>query len=260
MMTKKVIDILFILFFLFVGSINGKETIQQKINKIDIFVQNLNLSGDVLYCPSERISCMDFFNHVADMECYSVNDKAKITQLLSCLNNLASAEAERIDVKCKILFYSSDTLIYSACIGESKTLFDGFYYKNTEELKNILFDVIKNSRSKKIKIPNSNKNVIVNGKSILSKRLKKISEEINVDLNIYIRGICKADKNGKIVFVKLVQNPFVISNINRRVREIERTFRKKIKFNKNKERMVSDVIPITIKVTKNIVYSNLNFN
>lgn len=259
MMRKKLINVLLFLFFIFAGNIKGQESIQHKINNIDIFALNLNLCEDVLYCPPINRNCIDFFDNLANIECYKINDNTKIAQLLYCLKNLKPTKAKRINVKYKILFYSNDSLVYSACIGDSTTLLDGFCYKNSEELINILFDIRKTPQIVNFKIPNSNKNVIIKGKSNLTKKLRKISKEIDEDVNIYIRGICKADKSGKIFFVKLVQNPFVNSNMNRKVREIERVLRKKIKLNENKERMSSDVIPIKIKITKNIVYSNMHF-
>ena len=68
-MTKKIeIEILLILFSLFAGTVKGQESMQQRISNIDIFALNLNLCEDILYCPPPRISCIDFFNNMADME------------------------------------------------------------------------------------------------------------------------------------------------------------------------------------------------
>ena len=38
------------------------------------------------------------------------------------------------------------------------------------------------------------------------------------------------------------------------IRKLEKIFRREVKFNENKERMISDVIPVKIRVTKNTVY------
>lgn len=239
-MAKRIITLLyFIIFYTKCWGINFS-------NVDSIIVYSLN--WDAIYCST--ISCSDFFSYTNGEKQYTIKDKETIKQLMVYFRKLRKKDSTKIDVRSKMFFFSADTIICSACIGVNGILLDGVFYKNENEIENIIRKIKFNKNAICIKnLYTQPRTTIIKGYEYLIKEIKEIKKHIKYKGPIIIKGFCIANIDGRTKEIKLIkEHKNIITN--KILKKIENIFIKKIRWNKNKERMTSDIIPITIVLSK----------
>lgn len=215
-------------------------------NVDSIIVYSLN--WDAIYCST--VSCSNFFSYTNCERQYTIKDKETIKLFLFNLGKLRKTYSNNIDVRSKVFFFSEDTIIDSACIGKDGILLDGTFYENSNEIENIIRKIEFHKNTINIKnMYVQPRSTIVKGYKYLNKEIKKIKKHIKFKETFIIKGFCFADINGHTKKIKLMKYSKDI-NSNDIVNRIETIFIKRIIWNKNKERMISDIIPITIIISK----------
>ena len=103
-----------------------------------VFVMRVKWNSEALYDPA--FTCMYFeedVNYVGYMLRKNTDDRI-MRKLFKELKNLNEGREHIMDVRCKIHFYSSDTLAFTACVDEYRTLMDGCFYRTTKGLIKII--------------------------------------------------------------------------------------------------------------------------
>ena len=213
-----------------------------KVDSILVF----SLNWDVLYCTD--ISCTNFFDYTSGDSCYVIKDEVEINDIIKLLDKLKKTNTTRIDVRSKLFFFSSDTIVCTACTGNNGTLLDGIFYRESEDLKNRLLN-LKNLTKYTFK-KDKRKDKIEHGKKKLLhkiRQIEKIKKKYNYITNepILVKGCCIVNAKGKTIKVTLISNDVIVVT-KRRIKELEDIFKKHIIWNMNNERMSSDIIPIRI--------------
>lgn len=231
------ISILFVLLFL----TRGIYAIDFKVDSILVF----SLKWDVLYCPD--ISCANFFDYTNGDSCYIIKDEVEINDIIKSLDKLEKTNVTRIDVRSKMYFFSSDTIVCTACTGNNGTLLDGVFYRESEELKKRLINLKKLTKCTLKK--GNKKDYIEHGKKKLLHKIKQIEKIKQKCIYVtneptLIKGYCTANTVGKTIKVALISKDAIVTK--RMIKKLENIFKKHIIWNVNKERITSDIIPIRI--------------
>lgn len=213
----------------------------------------LDWNSDKLYDPA--LSCMGF-----DKYCNSSGyvlrrktDNEIMSQLFRELNKLLKVKERMMDVRCKIYFFSSDTLVFTACIDERSTLFNGRFYCTTMALKKLIDDISNAYDYEKIK--NNNKkdnNKIISGTDSLRNFINMhVTPLLNNEDSLYLHGVVYVDNSGKVEKVNIRQTVRGTSIIPQDViTQFNCVYKNIIRWNTNKERTRFEPIPINMLILK----------
>ncbi len=240
-----------ILFLLFIFScIRSFGIFNLKVDSIIVY----SLKWDAIYCPP--VSCADFFSYTNGENSCTIKDDKVIKDINSHLRNLERSRVKNISVKSKMYFYCADSVIYTACIGSDGILLNGIFYKRSDYLANLIANLDYTKKNVKYKRAHSY-NTIERGEKMLFKKLKEIQNRIEGKKSILLKGSCHADNIGntvKINFLAYVNNETISP---KDIHKIEKIFIAYIKWNRNKERMITDLIPIYILMDKKVITINI---
>lgn len=120
-----------VLIWLLVQSISGiaSKSWDTEFSKIVIKA----VDWHILYCPP--ISCLEFEDLKSRQ--YSLTDSLAISNLMDAMKQSIEIRGnlrESIDVRCKLYFFVGDSISTTACLNESKMVYDGVFYQPSQEL------------------------------------------------------------------------------------------------------------------------------
>ena len=190
-------------FLIFVSlTLSTNATIRQHyIDSIVIKYASWNIITDI------GIDCNSFersLNH----QIVTKTDDNTILQILSELDRLKISQKGGEDIRCKLEFYHSDSIVQSCCIGSIITKIDSNYYYTTHSLMAIIDSVVDNS-------PIRDKERIDSWDPILS--IQKISDYLNSqsdrmykDITLYedlaFTVFCYVGEGGKTLSTRFTKN------------------------------------------------------
>ena len=164
-----------------------------------------------------------------------------------------------MEVKCKMYFYSSDTLVNTICIDEIRVLLNGFYYKTTQGLRNIIDRIVScnNSKNKvKRKITyRSDTNYKISGMdsvySYLRSQIPLLSDLSEICDTLDITIASRVDRKGNTIFA----NSFLLKRKDNKcimpekiLQHLNEMFKNMVKWNPNNERTKFDILPTFIRI------------
>jgi len=224
-----------------------------------VFVMRVKWNSEALYDPA--FTCMYFeedVNYVGYMLRKNTDDRI-MRKLFKELKNLNEGREHIMDVRCKIHFYSSDTLAFTACVDEYRTLMDGCFYRTTKGLIKIIDKISDTHVLKTLNNRNSiNKEwpKMIFGKDSLERYITKelipLFKNIERSDTLKLGGIVRIDKSGKTKYVMMVQQSRLDNKIPKNViDEFCNVFKNIIIWNPDNERTSYESIPIHINVILN---------
>lgn len=114
---------------------------QQKIDSMVIKIASWTAVTDI------RIECTNFETSIDYMVCVE-QDSCTISKIINELHRLEKSSNGNEDVRCKILFYSSDKVCGSCCIGKRITKIETEYYYTSSSLITVIDSVLNKSKTK----------------------------------------------------------------------------------------------------------------
>lgn len=236
------------------------QTYAQVVNFKDIdsvFVKKTDWNINELRDPP--LTCTTFEEY-GTKEGYIINKEhniKEIKQLCKELENMPTSKPKVMDVRCKLYFYTSDTIAFTACIDYHTTLLDGCYYKTTPCLRKII-DNMTNKHKEKIfehKQMRKDADRIISGKDSLINYLKEqmplILKNNTKDSSATICISCNVDKHGNTVNAYIRQDKGVNKIPSNIINHVKAICKDVIRWNANKERTVFDIITKRIELIKN---------
>lgn len=219
-----------------------------------IFIKRMPWNIDELRDPP--LTCMTFeeYGSAVGFMIKKEHSIQEISRLYKELKKMPESKPNVMDVRCKLYFYQSDTIVFTVCIDYFTTLLNGYYYKTTPQIRKIIdhltnkhkHDVYENKQIKK------SENSIVAGKDSLINYLQNQMDFIfrnSTKCNsITIRISCNVNKQGETINVFVHQNNSVYKIPENTVNHIKAIFKNEVRWNINKERTKFDIIPLSIKL------------
>lgn len=216
----------------------------EALKSIDsLFIQTDN-RWDVLADPP--VSCMNFesfFGRKGRM----ITEPSIVDGLCKSIMFLKKSKHQKINPRCKIYFFSSDSIVTTACIGRKNTLFNGEVYITEPSLILYIDSISGMGTEKTLSITDKVDNHITEG-------LDSILGFINLHMNVFknqevysLKGFCHADPDGNVLSVEITNKfkKYIPDDI---IIEIKKLFKKHVKWNANKERMMTDMMLFRIKI------------
>lgn len=164
-----------------------------------------------------------------------------------------------MDVRCKMYFFSSDTVMFTACVDRYKTLLDGEYYLTTKRLHKVIDEMAKMRETGVADhVKACDKHEIVAGKDsllcFLQKRILLLFECSAKADSVDVLLSCMADGKGRNVRAYVSQ--VLIDGVRMKVpeafaEELKGFINKVVRWNENKERTIFDLMPIRVSFSLN---------
>lgn len=191
-------------------------------------------------------SCMEF-EKSNGYKGRMIKNKIVINELCRLFRHLEATSPKKIKTKSKFYFFSSDTIIATACIDVKYCLVDGDMYVTSPAIISYINDIRDFGEERIWYGQKSRQDVMEKGKEYID---NFIETHIDKNSTMRIRGYCHADAMGNVVFVKIVNGkdlPVSQDSLS----ELEKIIIKHVKWNINKERNIADMLPFSILTNKN---------
>ena len=205
-----------------------------------------------LLLTDSDVSCYNFEDCLPFQE-YSITDKKKIRSINKVLKKLKPTRSQVLNVRCKLYFYNSDSLMYTLCIEPKRSLIEGNLYKTPSRLLRVI-DKITDCCTPSGGVPTKTKYShffpFPNGRDSLYQFISQQNQFTKyVNDSISLRVLCKIDKEGNTIDV-------VVKNLGKKTlvlfdelkKNLCEFFLEEIKWIPNKERYPYDSIVIPIKI------------
>ncbi|MDE5986304.1 MAG: hypothetical protein K2H16_03360 [Prevotella sp.] len=164
-----------------------------------------------------------------------------------------------MDVRCKMYFFSSDTVMFTACVDRYKTLLDGEYYLTTKRLHKVIGEIAKMRETGAADyVKTCDKHEIVAGKDsllcFLQKRIPLLFGCSAKAGSVDVLLSCMADGKGRNVRAYVSQ--VLIDGVKMKIpevfaEELKGFINKVVRWNENKERTIFDLMPIRVSFSLN---------
>lgn len=202
------------------------------------------------------VSCYNFEDCLHFQE-YSITDKKMIESINKVLQKLKPSRSQVLNVRCKLYFYSSDSLMYTLCIDPKSSLIEGNLYKTPSRLLRVIdkiTDCYAPSGGVSTKTRHSHFFPFPNGRDSLYQFISQQNQFIKyVNDSISLGVLCKIDKEGNTINVVVKnlgrENQVLFDDLKINLCEL---FLKEIKWIPNKERYPYESIVIPIKIYGNV--------
>ena len=154
------------------------------------------------------VSCAYFESEIKPEE-YYICDSRIIDSILKKIMSLEQSKGETLNVRCKMFFYSSDSLYNTACMDEKHILYDGVLYNASPDLIRIVDNLhgvgVINDNKNHNCISNTRIFPFKNGKDSLFQYIEKQSERIIpfIKREIHIDVMCSINSKGETLDVKI---------------------------------------------------------
>ena len=230
------------------------DTLDSNIDSV--FVMRVKWNSEALYDPA--FTCMNFgedVNYAGYMLRKNTDDRI-MRKLFKELGKLKEGRGHIMDVRCKMHFYSSDTLAFTACVDEYSTLMDGCFYRTTKGLIKVIDKISDEYVLETLNNKCSTNKVcdeIISGKDSLERYLTEMVSTVfkNIEKTdtLILGGIVRIDKSGKTKYVMMVQQSRLDNKIPKNViDEFCNVFKNIIIWNPNNERTSFESKPMRICV------------
>ena len=113
---------------------------QQTIDSMVIKIASWNVVTDI------GIECSNFETSI-DYHVCDVLDSCAIFKIISELNSLEGCVKGGEDMRCKILFYHSNKVLWSCCIGKITTKIESDYYYTSPSLIAVIDSIVNNHQT-----------------------------------------------------------------------------------------------------------------
>ncbi len=201
------------------------------------------------------VSCMNFeVDFASKIRRYKIKDRRIINNLHDMLRNLQPSRRQTMDVRCKIYFYSSDS-VRTACMDRGYMFMEGYFFKLSQEIKNYIDSIVcKEDYEEKHTVVQERRveNIMIAGKDTLRRYLKKAADSLykipDIPDTIELKGFCRMDIMGNTTVVNvLIKNKTKEKTvINPVINHIMELYKNEIKWQPNKERLPFDFVPINL--------------
>lgn len=231
----------FIAFILFPLSVNADDgDIFCKIDSVLTMIDSRR--GIIIDSP---VSCTDFESYYGTKG-RMIKDQAVINELCGHLKLLEKTHTQRFQPRSKIYFFSSDTIIATACIDTRFCLIDGEMYVTSPLLLSYMDSISGLGTERTWYGVEREMDCIVSGIEHIQKFNDRHASLLH-DIK-RIRGFCHADTKGNVVKVKIItgRDTPIPSDI---ILDLETVIQRYLKWNVNKERNVADMIPFSIMLS-----------
>lgn len=219
-----------------------------------IFIKRMPWNVDELRDPP--LTCITFeeYGSAVGFIIKKEHNAQEISRLYKELKKMPESKPNVMDVRCKLYFYQSDTIVFTACIDYLTTLFNGCYYKTTPRLRKIIDHMTEKHKHKVFenKQINKSENYIIVGKDSLINYLQDQKHSIFRNStkrdSVIIWISCNVNKQGETINAFVRQSNSVNKIPESTINHIKAILKNVIRWNINKERTVFDIITKGIKL------------
>lgn len=225
-----------------------------KIDSVVIKKVSWNLMTDI------NISCQ-YFEEDTDCRVYCLKNRSIIDSICGEVEKLEPCKGNVLNVRCKLYFYSADSLQFTLCVDPARCLKFGYLYKTSSHLIEII-DCCTDSilpLMDQTEVKNRTKIPYLGGRDSLNKFLlaqkDMILKYVSNDLSLLV--LCKIDKDGNTKEVKIKNDSGLSCILSKELEDfLRQIFMNEIKWIPNIERFPYELVFIPIKFKRQRVINS----